>query len=45
MIKVNNLNKNFNSKKILIDVNFSIAEQEIFGLVGADGSGKQKLIL
>jgi ABC-2 type transport system ATP-binding protein len=39
-IKTENLSKHFNSTKALTDLTLSVAEGEIFGLVGPDGAGK-----
>lgn len=39
-IKTNNLTKSFNGLTAVDSLNFSIAEGEIFGLVGPDGAGK-----
>lgn len=44
MIRLENLNKSFATKKVLTDINLTIAPQEIFGLVGADGAGKTTLL-
>ena len=44
MIKVNNLEKNFGSQKVLSGVNFDVNEKEIFGLLGPSGAGKTTII-
>lgn len=44
MINVNNVEQAFGKKIILQDVNFSMKEGEIVGLLGPSGSGKTTLI-
>lgn len=44
LLKCINLNKNYGSKKILKDINFSISEGKIIGLLGKNGTGKSTLI-
>ena len=44
MIDVRNVKQSFGKKVILQDVNFSIGEGEIVGLLGPSGSGKTTLI-
>ena len=44
MIQVQNLTKEYKSHKALSDVSFSVAQGEIFSLVGANGAGKSTTI-
>ena len=39
-LKLNNIEKSLDSKKILSDINFSIGANEIVGLLGPNGAGK-----
>ena len=40
ILEFKNINKNYNKVKALIDISFSIPENSIFGILGANGSGK-----
>lgn len=40
MIKLQNINKSFGQKKVLIDISFKAKEGEIIGFLGPNGAGK-----
>lgn len=44
LLEIKNLNKSFDNKKILKDINFSITKGKIVGLLGKNGVGKTTLI-
>lgn len=44
MIKINNLFKSFDKKEVLKNLNLTIADNTIFGLIGINGSGKSTLL-
>jgi len=44
LLEIKKLNKNFDNKKILTDVNLSISSGKIIGLLGKNGAGKSTLI-
>ena len=44
IISIDNISKEFGSKKVLDAVSFSIEKGEIFGLLGPNGSGKSTLM-
>lgn len=44
MIKIQNLYKSFGSKEVLKNVNLTIEDGKIFGLVGINGAGKSTLL-
>ncbi|WP_409022831.1 ABC transporter ATP-binding protein [Dellaglioa sp. P0083] len=44
MLTINNLTKSFGKKVVLKGINFTIAEGEIVGLVGANGAGKTTIM-
>ena len=44
LLKINNLNKSFDNKEILKDINLSIQSGKIIGLLGKNGVGKTTLI-
>lgn len=43
-IKLTNLNKQYNKKKVLNDLNLAIHQNEVFGLIGRNGAGKSTLL-
>ncbi len=44
MIHIEGLNKKFNELQVLEDINLSVNEGEIYGLVGESGQGKSTLL-
>ena len=44
LLEIKKLNKNFDNKKILTDINLSISSGKIVGLLGKNGAGKSTLI-
>ena len=42
LLEIKNLNKSFDNKKILKDINFSITKGKIVGLLGKNGSWRKK---
>lgn len=44
LIEIKQLDKNFGTKKILKNIDFTINQGEIFGLLGPSGSGKTTLV-
>jgi len=44
LLEVKNLDKSFDNKEILKDINFSISSGKIVGLLGKNGAGKSTLI-
>ncbi len=44
MIKIKNVNKQFNETQIIKNINIQINQGEIFGLVGHSGAGKSTLL-
>ena len=44
LLKINNLNKKFDDKYILKDINLTISNGKIIGLLGKNGAGKTTLI-
>lgn len=44
MIEIKNLNKFFGENQVLTDINISIDQGEIFGIVGHSGAGKSTLL-
>ncbi len=44
VLQVNNLNKEFNNKPVLKDINFVIPKGKIIGLVGPNGAGKTTIM-
>ena len=44
LLEIKCLNKSFNTKEILKDVNLSISSGKIVGLLGKNGAGKTTLI-
>lgn len=44
MIKITNLNKSYNGKKVLENLNCTIKTSSIYGLIGANGAGKSTLL-
>lgn len=44
VISIKKVNKKFNDKKILDDIELNVKENEIFGLLGPSGAGKTTLI-
>lgn len=44
IIKIDNLSKNFNQKEVLKDINLSIMQGSITGIIGKSGAGKTTLL-
>jgi len=44
MIKMSNVKKNFGEQTVLVGINFEVAENEIFALLGPSGAGKTTII-
>lgn len=44
ILEINNLNKSFDNKEILKDINLSIQREKIIGLLGKNGVGKTTLL-
>lgn len=44
MLEISHLNKDFNKKAILKDINFSVNDGEIVALIGPSGAGKSTLL-
>lgn len=44
MIEIKEVSKSYGSNKVLSDVNFTINEGEIFGIIGHSGAGKSTLL-
>lgn len=43
ILKCNNLEKNFNSKKVVQDISIEVSSGEVIGLLGPNGAGKSTL--
>ena len=45
LVEVQNLKKNYGDKQAVKSISFKINENEILGLLGPNGSGKQLLLV
>ncbi len=43
-LEINNINKSFNTKKVLNNISFKMDKPGVFGLIGSNGAGKTTLI-
>lgn len=43
-LEISHINKSYGKQQVLFDINFSLKEGEIFGLVGLNGAGKTTMI-
>ena len=43
IIEVKKVNKTYNKKQILKDINITFEENKIYGLLGRNGAGKKQL--
>lgn len=44
MLKISNLSKTYNGKKVLEDINFHVKEEEFLSIIGPSGAGKSTLL-
>ena len=44
LLKIENVSKSFNDKKIIDDISFNVQSGKIVGLLGKNGSGKTTLV-
>lgn len=44
LLKIQNLNKSFGNKKVLNNINFTVQQGHIIGLIGANGAGKTTIM-
>ena len=44
VIELNNINKNFDNKKVITNVSLNFSEGKIYGLIGRNGAGKSTLL-
>ena len=44
MIEISHVGKKFGKKTVLDDIDFTIAEEQIYGLIGYNGAGKTTLL-
>ncbi|NET03116.1 MAG: ATP-binding cassette domain-containing protein, partial [Sphaerospermopsis sp. SIO1G1] len=44
MLRIKNLNKSYNTRKVLNNLTFNIQPGEVYGLLGANGAGKTTTI-
>jgi ABC-type branched-chain amino acid transport systems, ATPase component len=44
LLKIKDLNKSFGNKEVLKNINFTVQQGHIIGLIGANGAGKTTIM-